>query len=385
MRTREEYLAREAAQLAPYACKAAESRGRVYPEPEHPLRSPFERDRDRIIHSSAFRKLEYKTQVFVNHEGDYYRTRLTHTLETSQVARSVARFLRLNEDLAEALALAHDVGHPPFGHAGETALRELMAEHGGFEHNLQGLRVVDRLESRYAQFPGLNLSWEVREGIVKHSRDWDPAGPAFAEFAVARWPSLEAQVVDACDEIAYNAHDVDDGLTAGMISLGQLRELSIWNQVASSGFVLEDGLPPDQAKYQAVRFLINGLVQDLVAAVVERVARWGIDTQDAVRAAPDRVAALSPMMQTSNHELREFLYAHVYRHHRVYRMWTKARRVVAEIFRSYLEAPAQLPPHAFHRIPDDGEPRVICDYLAGLTDREALDEHARLFDPTVST
>src|SRR5262249_37972080 len=184
----------------------------------------------------------------------------------------------------------------------------------------------------------------------------------------ARWPSLEAQVVDACDEIAYNAHDVDDGLTAGMISLDQLRDLSIWSQVASSGFVPEDELPPDQAKYQAVRFLINGLVQDLVAAVEDRVARWGIDAPDAVRSAPDPVAALSPMMQTANHELREFLYAHVYRHHRVYRMWTKARRVVAEIFRSYLEAPAQLPPHAFRRIPEEGEPRVICDYLAGLTD-----------------
>jgi dGTPase len=385
MRTREEYLAREAAQLAPYACKAAETRGRVYPESEHPLRSPFERDRDRIIHSSAFRKLEYKTQVFVNHEGDYYRTRLTHTLEASQVSRSVARFLQLNEDLAEALALAHDVGHPPFGHAGETALRELMAEHGGFEHNLQGLRVVDRLESRYAEFPGLNLSWEVREGIVKHSRDWDPAGPAFAEFALAPWPSLEAQVVDASDEIAYNAHDVDDGLTAGMISLAQLRELSIWRQIAGSGLALDDCLPPDQAKYQAVRFLINGLVQDLVTTAEERVARWGIATPDAARAAPDRVATLSPKMQTCNHELREFLYGHVYRHHRVYRMWIKAHRVVGEIFRSYQEAPAQLPPHAFRRIPDEGEPRVICDYLAGLTDREALEEHARLFDPTVST
>jgi dGTPase len=385
MRTREEYLARESAQLAPYACKAADTRGRVYPEPEHPLRSPFERDRDRIIHSSAFRKLEYKTQVFVNHEGDYYRTRLTHTLEASQVSRSVARFLRLNEDVAEALALAHDVGHPPFGHAGETALRELMAEHGGFEHNLQGLRVVDRLESRYSQFPGLNLSWEVREGIVKHSRDWDPAGPAFAEFAVARWPSLEAQVVDACDEIAYNAHDVDDGLTAGMISLSQLRELTIWRQIAGDGLVREDELPPDQAKYQAVRLLINGMVQDLATTAEERVARWGIDTPDAARAAPDRIATLSPMMQTCNHELREFLYAHVYRHHRVYRMWIKARRVVEEIFRSYQEAPAQLPPDAFRRIPQEGEPRVICDYLAGLTDREALEEHARLFDPTVST
>jgi dGTPase len=381
MRTRQEYLQREADLLAPYASRAAETRGRVHPEPEHPLRSPFERDRDRIVHSSAFRKLEYKTQVFVNHEGDYYRTRLTHTLEAAQVARSLARFLRLNEDLVEALALVHDVGHPPFGHAGEAALRELMSGYGGFEHNLQGLRIVDQLESRYPNFPGLNLSWEVREGIVKHSRDWDPAGPEFAEFAVARWPSLEAQVVDACDQVAYHAHDVDDGLTAGMISLEELLTLSIWEVV---GEMPSRSLPADQAKYQAVRFLINALVADLAAAVAERVACWGIDSPDAARAVADRTVSFSPQMQAANEELSDFLNARVYRNYRVVRMGIKARRVVGEIFRSYLEAPVQLPPPVQARAAVVGEPRAICDYLSGLTDREALLEYSRLFDPTVS-
>lgn len=381
MRSREEYLTREVALLAPYACRAAESRGRVYPEPEHPLRSPFERDRDRIVHSSAFRKLEYKTQVFVNHEGDYYRTRLTHTLEAAQIARSVARFLRLNEDLVEALALVHDVGHPPFGHAGEAALRELMADHGGFEHNLHGLRVVDQLESRYPDFPGLNLSWEVREGIVKHSRDWDPAGPGFGDFTAAPWPSLEAQVVDACDQIAYHAHDIDDGLTAGMISLEPLLALSIWEVVGERPSL---SLSPEQAKYQAVRLLINAFVADLVATVEERVAAWGIDSPDAARAAPDRTVTFSPRMQAANDELSRFLFTRVYRHYRVYRMSVKARRVVCDIFRSYIEAPVQLPPPVQIRAAQVGEPRAICDYLASLTDREALLEHARLFDPATS-
>jgi dGTPase len=401
MRTRQEYLEREAAFLAPYACRAAESHGRVYPESEHPLRSPFERDRDRVIHSSAFRRLEYKTQVFVNHEGDYYRTRLTHTLEAAQIARSAARFLRLNEDLVEALALAHDLGHPPFGHAGETALQELMADHGGFEHNIQGLRVVDTLESRYPEFPGLNLTWEVREGILKHSRDWDPGRPEFAEFSASRCPSLEAQLVDLCDQIAYTAHDIDDGLTAGMIALAELQELSIWKLLAPGSWLLvrDDGASPttgcrlsppgarsqepgaEQAKYQLVRSLINVLIDDLVTEVERRVAAGNIDSPDAVRSVPNPIADFSPQMRECTEELREFLLLRVYRHHRVYRMWIKARRVVEEIFHSYLQAPAQLPPHAFHRIAEAGEHRTICDYLAGLTDREALNEHARLYDP----
>ncbi|HEU4752401.1 MAG TPA: dNTP triphosphohydrolase, partial [Armatimonadota bacterium] len=288
MRSLDEYLRREAELLAPYAVRASETRGRVHAEAEHPLRSPFERDRDRIIHSSAFRKLEYKTQVFVNHEGDYYRTRLTHTLEAAQITRTLARFLHLNEDLAESIALVHDVGHPPFGHAGEAALQELMRDHGGFEHNRQGLRVVDCLELRYPDFPGLNLTWEVREGIAKHSKSFDPHAPVpdFQEFAGSPWPSLEAQLADACDEVAYNSHDIDDGLTAGLITLEQLQQVPLWERLTRDQPFA--GLTPEQCKYLGVRALINEQVQDIARTVEERVAEWGLDSPDAVRSAPGR-------------------------------------------------------------------------------------------------
>ncbi len=378
MRQLKDYLQREERELAPYAVRAANSRGRKYPEAEHPLRSPFERDRDRIIHSSAFRRLEYKTQVFVNHEGDYYRTRLTHTLEVAQITRTLARFLGLNEDLAEAVALAHDVGHPPFGHAGEHALQEVMRERGGFEHNLQGLRVVEKLESRYPAFPGLNLSWEVREGIAKHSKRFDPSHPLpeFAPFLDCRYPSLEAQLADAADQIAYNAHDVDDGLTAGLITLEQLQEVPLWRELTAPQEL--GSLTPEQAKYLGARALINAQVTDLAETVEARVADWKLDSPDAVRNAPECTATLSPAMQARNQELREFLRTHVYRNHRVYRMSIKARRLVTALFESYLEHPEQLAPGI--RRTDD-LPRDLCDYLAGLTDREAMNEYRRLFDP----
>ncbi len=383
MRTRDEYLEWERQALAPTAVKAAESRGRRHPEPEHLLRSPFERDRDRIIHSRAFRLLEYKTQVFVNHEGDYYRTRLTHTLEAAQITRSLARFLRLNEDLAEAVALVHDVGHPPFGHAGEEALQALLQDHGGFEHNRQGLRVVDRLESRYPDFPGINLTWEVREGIAKHSKRFDPEDPVleFAEFAESRWPSLEAQLADACDQIAYNAHDIDDGLTAGLITLEQLEDVPLWRRLLAE----QDpaGLSPQHAKHLGVRALINAQVQDVARVVEARTAEWGLDSAEVVRRAPGRTATLSPEMEAENAVLRRFLTENVYRNYRVYRMSIKARRVLEALFRSYEEYPAQLPPAAW----PEGEDlhRALCDYLAGLTDREALEEHRRLYDPFTNT
>src|SRR5438067_3968660 len=286
MRTRSDIYAREAATLAPWASRAEATRGRVHPEPEHPLRSPFERDRDRVIHCTAFRRLEYKTQVFVNHEGDYYRTRLTHTLEVAQISRSAARLLELNEDLVEAIALIHDVGHPPFGHAGEQALEEQMAARGGFEHNLQGLRIVTQLEQRYPDFPGLNLTWEVREAIAKHSRRFDSANPLpeLVDFAASPWPSLEAQVADACDEIAYNAHDVDDGLTAGMITLDDLERLEIWRSVRGEEATLP-GLSVEQRKYLGVRALINAQVSDLATSTEERLEEWGIGTADDVRSA----------------------------------------------------------------------------------------------------
>ena len=379
MRRLEEYLERERRFLAPCAVRAAESRGRVHPEGEHPLRSPFERDRDRIIHSSAFRKLEYKTQVFVNHEGDYYRTRLTHTLEASQITRSLARFLHLNEDLAEASVLVHDVGHPPFGHAGEEALGAMMRDQGGFEHNRQGLRVVDHLECRYPGFPGLNLTWEVREGIAKHSKAFDPVAPIleFEEFGEAPWPSLEAQLADACDQIAYNAHDLDDGLTAGLITLAQLEEVPIWKRLTARTDYA--GLTTEQAKHLGVRTLINEQIQDVARTVERRIEEWGLASADAVREAPGCTATLSAEMEAENGELRRFLMENVYRNYRVSRMSIKARRVVRGLFQSYEEFPGQLPPGAWR----EGEPlhRALCDYLQGMTDREALDEYRRLFDP----
>jgi len=383
MRTLAEYLERERRELAPCAVKAAETRGRRHAETEHPLRSPFERDRDRVIHCSAFRKLEYKTQVFVNHEGDYYRTRLTHTLEASQITRSLARFLRLNEDLAEAVVLVHDVGHPPFGHAGEQALQQVMGNHGGFEHNLHGLRVVDCLESPYPDFPGLNLTWEVREGIAKHSKSFDPLnpGPAFEEFRESPWPSLEAQLADVCDEIAYNAHDIDDGLTAGLITLADLESVALWRQLTAQYDAA--GLTPRQAKYQGVRALINAQVQDVAHTVEQRIAEWGLASADAVRSAPYRTATLSPEMAVHNEELRRLLGECVYRNHRVYRMSVKARRIVDALFHSYVEFPRQLPPGVLWE--EHGLHRSVCDYLAGMSDREALEEHRRIFDPLATT
>jgi dGTPase len=383
MRTREEYLDRERELLAPYAVRASETRGRRVAEAEHPLRSPFERDRDRIIHSSAFRKLEYKTQVFVNHEGDYYRTRLTHTLEACQITRSLARFLRLNEDLAEAIALVHDVGHPPFGHAGEGLLQEVMREHGGFEHNRQALRVVDELEARYPEFPGLNLTWEVREGIAKHSKLFtaDPAAAGLAEFAETPWPSLEAQLADASDQIAYNAHDLDDGLTAGLISLEQLDSLPLWRKVTADA--TEPSMPAGQAKHLGVRALINAQILELASATEERLAAWGIASPEEARRASGCAVGFGEEMEALNGELRAFLFEHVYRNYRVSRMSIKAARVLGALFRSYVEHPEQLPPGARGR--GEGLERAVCDYLSGLTDREALEEHRRLFDPLVNT
>lgn len=379
MRTRDAYLDEECRLLAPCAVRAVATRGRRHPEAEHPLRSPFERDRDRIIHCSAFRRLEYKTQVFVNHHGDYYRTRLTHTLEAAQITRSLARFLRLNEDLAEAVVLAHDLGHPPFGHAGEAALSARMADHGGFEHNLQSLRVVDHLEKRYPHFPGLNLTWEVREGIAKHSPEFDATRPApdLAEFAGAPWPSLEAQLADCCDEIAYNAHDLDDGLTAGMISLQDLDAVPLWREVtADPNGRLET---PELAKHAGVRALINALVFDVVTTIEQRIAGWELTSADAVRHAPGRTAALSAETAARNQELRRFLTHNVYQHYRVTRMTIKARRILEALFDSFLAAPGQLPPDVAHT--SDALPRAVCDYLASLTDREAFEEYRRLFDP----
>jgi dGTPase len=381
MRMREEFEAREATTLAPYAMSSRASRGRRHAEPEHPFRMVFQRDRDRVIHSSAFRRLEYKTQVFVNHEGDYYRTRLTHTMEAAQITRTVARALGLNEDLAEAVALAHDLGHTPFGHAGERTMHRLMAPHGGFDHNSQSLRIVDVLEERYPDFRGLNLSWEVREGIVKHSTRYDR--PEVQAFEPDLAPTLEAQIVDFADEIAYNAHDIDDGLQSGMLDADELAAVGLWADALRSVSQRAGGASEHVRRYQAVRTLIDRLVGDLCASVLERLDARGIASLDGVRAVKPRLVDFSTEMTDRNRELKTFLYDRLYTHYRVTRMTKKADRILTALFTVYMEEPKQLPPHVVRRVEEEGETiaRVVADYVAGMTDRFALQEYKKLFDP----
>jgi dGTPase len=378
MRTRVELETREAAALAPYAMRSRDSRGRRHPEAEHPLRMAFQRDRDRIIHSTAFRRLEYKTQVFVNHEGDYYRTRLTHTMEAAQVTRTLARALGLNEDLAEAVALAHDLGHTPFGHAGERTLDRLMKPHGGFDHNSQSLRIVDVLEDRYPSFRGLNLSWEVREGIVKHSTRYDR--PQVREFDADLAPSLEAQIVDFADEIAYNAHDIDDGLKSGMLDPEELGRVRLWCEAFGE---VAPAAPLHVRQYQAVRRVIDRLVTDLCDSVLSRVRELGVATLADVRRVKPRLVEYSPDMTERNRELKAYLYDRLYTHYRVTRMTQKADRIMSALFEVYMREPKQLPPHVTERAGEEGEsiPRVIADYVAGMTDRFAVQEYKKLFDP----
>ncbi len=363
--------------LAGYAVVCAASRGRVHSEPEHSYRSCFQRDRERVIHSTAFRRLEYKTQVFVNHEGDYYRTRLTHTTEVAQIARSIARALRLNEDLTEAVALAHDIGHTPFGHSGEDALQELMRDHGGFEHNVQGLRVVDFLEKRYPEFEGLNLTWEVREGIAKHTTFHD--SPRVDDFDPACPPLLEAQVVEVADEIAYTSHDLDDGMTAGLLEEGALAGVSLWKEAASKADRRYPGLDPERRKYAAVRNLIDWQVTDLLKETRGRIAGRGISSAEEARRQPGRLVAFSPEMKELNAGMKEFLTGHLYDHYRVVRMSDKAHRFIKQLFEAYLNRPEQLPPGTQKRVKEDDPHRAICDYVAGMTDRFALGEHRKLF------
>jgi dGTPase len=376
---RDDLERREQEMLAPYAVKSAHSGGRVYPEEEHAFRLAFQRDRDRIVHSTAFRRLEYKTQVFVNHEGDHFRTRLTHTLEVAQIARTIARSLRLNEDLTEAIALAHDLGHPPFGHAGERAMNEMMQPYGGFEHNQQSLRIVEVLEDRYPEFPGLNLTWETRDGLKKHQPRFLP--PDANGLAVAVGPSLEAQVTDYADEIAYNNHDIDDGLTSQMIELESLREVPLWEEHFCE-IQQRFGQAPRKIQWrQTVRTIINSLVLDLCEETLRRLAPSRIANVEAVRHAPQPLVGFGQAMERKNTELKLFLLEHLYRHYRVIRMAEKARRIIHDLFKVYADSPRQMPPSFSARIPTEGIPRVVCDYIAGMTDRFALEEHRKLFDP----
>jgi dGTPase len=363
--------------LAPYAAKSSASRGRRFTEEEHSFRTAYQRDRDRIIHSTAFRRLEYKTQVFVNHEGDHYRTRLTHSLEAAQIARTIARALQLNEDLTEALTLAHDLGHTPFGHSGEDTMNQLMQEHGGFEHNLQALRIVDLLEERYPDFSGLNLTFETREGIVKHSSSW--ADRASEEFQDGMEPVLEAQLVDLADEIAYTNHDLEDGLSSQILSLSALREIELWNEhFEDEGLSVEDARLPIRI---AIRGIINTLTTDLIQQTGINLEKHAIGTIEGVRTQKGRIVAFTPSTVAKKDTLQAFLFQNLYRNHRVVRMAEKARRVVRDLFDAYTSNPQQLPPHIAEHIPDEGLERVVCDYIAGMTDRFALDEHSKLFDP----
>lgn len=381
--------------LASYACHPATSRGRLFPENESAMRSCFQRDRDRIIHSAAFRRLEYKTQVFVNHEGDHYRTRLTHSLEVSQLARSLCRLLNLNEDLGEALALAHDLGHTPFGHAGEDALGEAMEPFGGFDHNAQTIRILTRLEHRYADFDGLNLTWETLEGVAKHNGpllgtgDDKPLPRAIAEYArehdlaLHSYASAEAQIASLADDIAYNNHDIDDGLRAGLFAVEQLFAVDgvggIFRGVLTSYPALEES----RLVHEAIRRLIHAMCEDVYMQTKQNIQRSGVKTVDDVRALGAPLVEFSPQMQEVNRALKSFLMQNMYRHYRVNRMSSKARRVVKELFAFFLAEPECLPTDWRRQTDGAGTQRtaeMVADFIAGMTDRFALEEHNRIFD-----
>lgn len=366
--------------LAPYAMKSYNTRGRVYKETEHPYRSAYQRDRDRIIHSAAFRRLVHKTQVFVTHEGDYYRTRLTHTLEAAQIARTIATALQLNIDLTEAITLAHDLGHTPFGHSGEDALNELMSDFGGFDHNRHGLRVVDILEKRYPDFPGLNLTWEVREGIIKHSSAFDRAF-SNAEFSPNEMPSLETQIVDIADEIAYDNHDLDDGLTSGLLQESDLEKLPIWKKICEGISKEYAQVESEIKKYLIVRSLINMQVTDLIQETERNIQRLKLASSVDVRKLGYKIISFSKEVSELRKPMRELLMNKLYHHYRVIRMSDKAKRFIGEIFNVYINRPQAMPTKIQERIPLDGVRTVVCDYIAGMTDRYALDEYKKLFHP----
>lgn len=364
---------------ASYAASESVSRGRLHAEPPPGIRSEFQRDRDRIVHSTAFRRLEYKTQVFVNHEGDLFRTRLTHSIEVAQICRSIARTLNLNEDLAEAIALAHDLGHTPFGHAGQDALNECMKKHGGFEHNLQSLRTVDLLEEHYAGFDGLNLTFETREGILKHCSRANAMqlGEVGQRFLRGQQPTLEAQIANLADEIAYNNHDIDDGLRSGLITLEQLIQVDLFMEKRREVEAQWPGLVGRRLIHETIRRMINMMAVDLIEQTRTNIVHAGVVTVDEVRAAP-RLVAYSPELQPRLLELKNFLREQLYWHFQVLRMTEKARRIVSDLFEAFMSDPRLLPPQYQARARLE-KPRAIADYIAGMTDRYAIKEHRRLF------
>ena len=376
--TREQLEAFEEQTLAPYACKSKDTKGREYPEEEPEYRTAFQRDRERILHTTAFRRLEYKTQVFINYEGDYYRTRLTHTLEVAQIGRAIARALGANEDLTEAICLAHDLGHPPFGHAGEVVLNKLMKDHGGFDHNKQSLRIVTKLERRYPDFPGLNLTWEVREGIVKHETEYDVSDAK--DYNPELRGHLEAQIANVADELAYTAHDLDDGLRSGMITPFMLDGLELW-EVLKESIGWKNGELDELTRHRLIRRLIGLEVTDMVHTTAQRLRESGVQSVEELQRLPYNVVAFSETMTRRNRELKDFLYHNLYRHYRVVRMAVKAERILTDLFEAYTSEPAILPRHIHVWVEERGLYRAVCDYIAGMTDRFAIEEHQKLFNP----
>jgi dGTPase len=378
MFSRQELEEIEDRSLAPYGVRSKSSQGRAYLEDEPDYRTAFQRDRDRVLHTTSFRRLEYKTQVFINFEGDYFRTRLTHTLEVAQVGRTIARALGVNEDLVEGICLAHDLGHSPFGHAGEYTLSKLMEAFGGFDHNKQSLRIVTELEQRYPEFPGLNLTWETREGMVKHESEYDLTDAR--EFNPELRGNLETQICNVADELAYTTHDLDDGLRSGMITPQMLDGIVLWEILTEtnnwSGTLLQD-----LERHCMIRDLVGLLVTDMVQATDTRLKESGVKSALDIQRLTHNIIGYSEDMQLRNREMKDFLLTKLYRHFRVVRMQVKAERIVADLFAAYLAEPLILPDHVQQWIPGRGLERTICDYIAGMTDRYAIEEHARLHDP----
>lgn len=366
--------------LAPYGMHSKNTKGRYYPEDEPEYRTIYQRDRDRILHTTAFRRLEYKTQVFINYEGDYYRTRLTHTLEVTQIGRTIARALGGNEDLVETICMAHDMGHPPFGHSGETILARLMRDYGGFDHNKQSLRIVTYLERRYPEFSGLNLSWEVLEGIVKHETEYDQSDAK--DFNPDLRGNLEAQITNIADELAYSAHDLDDGLRSGMINAAMLEGTLLWEIVTESIGWRHAPVMEDLTRHRIIRRLIGIEVDDLIQATDQRLRQSGVRSVEELQRLPYNVVGFSEEMHRRNRELKDFLFTNLYRHFRVMRMAVKAERILTDLFQAYHSEPTTLPKHVQGQIEESGIERTICDYIAGMTDRYAVEEYQKLYDPS---
>ena len=379
--TREHWEQIEAQTLAPYAIKSADSQGREYPDPEQKFRTAFQRDRDRILHTTAFRRLEYKTQVFINYEGDYYRTRLTHTLEVAQIGRSIARALGANEDLVETICLAHDLGHPPFGHSGERELAKLMLDFGGFDHNRHSFRIVTQLEKRYPEFDGLNLSWEVLEGIVKHETEYDTSDAE--DFNPNMRGHLEAQIANVADELAYTAHDLDDGLRSGLITPNQLSGISLWEVINESIGRRRTDVLDELTRHRLIRRLINIEVTDLVQSSDRMIRRSNIRSVEDLQKLPYNVVGFSEDMHLRNRELKDFLFENLYNHYRVVRMAVKAERIIQNLYEAFTAEPTILPDNFQGDIDQMGLEKTVCYYIAGMTDRYAINEHQKLFDPEI--